>query len=61
VSQRVPATRRRGWKAGRRRRLSATTRANTFQNTASCAVAKLMRISVLGLRLAWNSAPGASR
>jgi uncharacterized FAD-dependent dehydrogenase len=28
---------------------------------ASCVVQKLMRISVLGWRLAWNSAPGASR
>ena len=28
-----------------------------FQNAASCVVAKLMRISVLGLRSAWNSAP----
>ena len=32
-----------------------------FQNAASCVVAKLMRISVLGVRSAWNSAPGASR
>ena len=33
-----------------------------FQNAASCVAAKLMRIKVLGwLRLAWKSAPGASK
>ena len=37
------------------------TRSKVFQNAASCVVAKLMRISGLGCRLAWNSAPGASR
>ncbi len=37
------------------------TRSNTRQKAASCDVAKLTRISVLGCRLAWNSAPGASR
>ncbi len=36
-------------------------RSNARQNTASCVVAKLIRISVLGRRSAWNSAPGASR
>ena len=34
---------------------------NTLQNPASCVVAKLMRMSVLGCRSAWNRAPGASR
>ena len=37
----------------------ATTK--SFQNCAPCVVAKLMRISVLGSRRAWNSEPGANR
>lgn len=40
---------------------SARNRSNVSQNFASCVVAKLMRISVLGWRSAWNRAPGASR
>ena len=40
---------------------SARSRPNTSQNCASCVVVKLMRISVLGWRSAWNRAPGASR
>ena len=39
----------------------AHTRSNTRQKAASCVVVKLMRISVPGWRLAWNSEPGASR
>ena len=40
---------------------SARTRSKVFQKAASCVVAKLMRMSVLGWRSAWKSAPGASR
>ncbi len=43
------------------RYIAARTRSNTFQKAWACVVAKLMRISVPGLRPAWNSAPGASR
>ena len=39
----------------------ATRRENVRQNAASCVVAKLMRMSVLGVRAAWNRAPGAIR
>ena len=34
---------------------------NSRQNCAPWVVAKLMRISVLGSRRAWNRAPGASK
>ena len=40
---------------------SLRTLLKTFQKAASCEVAKLIRIMVLGGRRAWKSDPGASR
>jgi len=52
---------RKHFKAEALQRCASRNRANTFQNAASCVVAKLIRISVPGLRTAWNSEPGAIR
>lgn len=41
--------------------ISSRNLAKLSQNWASWVVAKLMRMRLLGARLAWNRAPGASR